>query len=283
MAEKWQGVYMVAWMILEFTLGDFIGWLWVVTIFMLMFALIYFLIRRARSRNGNTVTILLAQIAVLDQRIKQLQLEIDELKKQREELVRQAQGYAELQRELEGMKAEESTMPPSLKVLMIVPSSNLPMTDAEAQDVLRSGLEITPVFSPVNQVTFIREVQRSNHDGLWLAGHMDGDGNFLLDGGETISSSALTALVRGHFQWVFINTCQSVFAAQGLQNETNADIICTVIDVPDIDAYRTGSLFANWLARLGDTRAAYEQSRPGANRIYLFLSSARPRIVVAKK
>lgn len=287
MSEKWQGVYMVAWMVLEFTLGDFIGWLWVITIFLLLFALIYFLIKRARSRNGggNTVTILLAQIAVLDERIRQLQKEIDDLKRQREQIKQQARGYAELQREIDAVSLIDATpeVPPSIKVLMVVPSTNLPLANAETQDVQRSGLEVTPVYSPVGLVTFTREVLASNHDGLWMAGHMDSAGNFLLDGGEMISPSALTSLVRGRFQWVFLNSCQSIFAAQGLQNETDADVICTVIDVPDIDAYRTGSLFANWLARLGDIRAAYEQSRPGANRIYLYLSSARPRIIVAKK
>lgn len=164
-----------------------------------------------------------------------------------------------------------------ISVLMVAPRSNLPLVDAETQDVLRSGLEVTPVFSPVGQTTLTREIRSGGYDGLWLAGHMDKDGNFLLDNGELLSSSALTSLVRGRFRWVYLNTCQSVGAAQMLQNETDADIICTIVEVPDTEAYRTGSLFANALARSGDTREAYEQSRPGNNRAYLFLSASRKK------
>lgn len=172
--------------------------------------------------------------------------------------------------------------PPQIKVLMVAPTSDLPLVSAETQDVLRSGLEVTPVYSPVGQVILTREIKASDAEGLWLAGHMDDKGNFLLDNGELLSSSALTSLVRGRFKWVYLNSCQSVRAAQTLQNETDADVICTIIDLPDVDAYRTGSLFASWLARLRDTREAYEQSLPGENRIYLYLGGKSNRFLASK-
>lgn len=159
-----------------------------------------------------------------------------------------------------------------ISVLLVAPHSDLPLVDAELQDVLRSGLNVVPVFSPITQPVLLRELRRNAVEGLYLAGHMDVNGNFLLDDGEKLSTSALTAMVRGRFKWIFLNTCHSIQAAQTLQSETNTDVICTLMAVPDIDAYRTGSLFASALAETRNVRKAYEESKPGENRVYLFLS-----------
>lgn len=169
-----------------------------------------------------------------------------------------------------------------LKVLLIAPSSDLALVSAETQDILRSGLNVTPIFSPVTQITLTREMRGGQWDGLWLAGHMDADGNFALDNKERLSASALTSLVRGRFEWVYLNTCQGIKTAQMLQNETKADVICTIVDLPDQDAYRTGSLFADALGRLGDARLAYDDSRPGANGVYVFLAGSQNRFLAAK-
>ena len=283
--------------IYEFTVGDGIGWAAVITVFALFWVGIYAIWRRAHRPNASTLndSLILERIAALDDHIKKLekqhqqereamekrhQAEIAELKSERDELKLQAKQYADLRKELEEKQVIEPAPAPSglgIKVLFVAPRSDLPLVDAETEDVQRSGLAVTPVYSPIDSVRLTREIRDSNHGGLWLAGHMDAQGNFLLDKGELLSSSALTSLVRGRFKWVYLNTCQSVYAAQQLQNETDADVICTVVEVPDTDAYRTGSLFANWLVRLGDIRAAYEESRPGANRVFLFLGSTKKR------
>lgn len=166
--------------------------------------------------------------------------------------------------------------------LMVCPKSDLPLAFAEAQDIIRSGLQITPIFSPVGQVVLTREIKQSQHEGLFLIGHMDAQGNFELDNGELLSASALTSLVRGRYRWVYLNTCQSIVAAQGLQNETGADIIATIIDIPDADAYRTGSLFASALAKTGDTRQAYDDSLPGNNRAYVYLGGNKNRFLAPR-
>lgn len=163
-----------------------------------------------------------------------------------------------------------------ISVLLIAPTSDLPLAQAESQDLLRSGLRVTPIFSPVSQVTLTREIRSSRYDGLWLLGHMDADGNFGLDNKEMLSAPALTSLVRGRFEWVYLNTCHSIKAAQMLQNETKAAVICTIAEIADSEAYRTGSLFADALARLGDARAAYDDSRPGANGVYVMLGGVNP-------
>lgn len=292
--DRWQSLILLILSIVEFTVGDAIGWLLAVAGFILLCGIIYLVYQVAlwyRRRNGgtgrseeSTLSELFLVIRKLDERIILLEAELKKTREERNDAVRKAQQYSNLQREMQSPEAIPiPDIPPTIKVLLIVPKSNLPLADAETQDVQRSGLLVTPVLSPIGQVTFTREILASNHDGLWLAGHMDKDGNFMLDNNEIMSPSALTSMVRGRFQWVFLNTCQSIFAAQSLQNETEADIICTIIDVPDVDAYHTGALFANWLVRLGDTRAAYEQSKPGGNRVYVYLSSARPRIIAAKK
>lgn len=296
--DRWQGLLLLILSLVGFTVGDGIGWLLVILGFILFFGIIYLIYQIGlwyKRRSGHSgvsaggrsdsdvLSELFSTIRKLDARIAQLEEELAAVKQERNDAIKQAHRYNDLQREISGteiMPVPEA--PPQIKVLLVVPKSNLPLADAETQDVQRSGLLVTPVLSPVSQVTFTREILSSNHDGLWLAGHMNAQGDFLLDGGDLISPSALTSLVRGRFQWVFLNSCQSIFSAQSLQNETEADVVCTVVEVPDIDAYRTGALFANWLSRLGDVRAAYDHSRPGGNRVYVYLSSAKPRIVTAR-
>lgn len=160
-----------------------------------------------------------------------------------------------------------------MKVLLIAPQTNLPMANAEVQDLLTSGLHVDPMLGEVSQTDVIRKLRTAKSDVLWLATHGDETGVMLSDG--ILSSSALTALVRGRFSLVYLNTCKSAAVAQMLQNETDATIVCTVQDAPDADAYRTGSLFAVALADSGDYRQAYDQSLPGGNRLYLFLAGKK--------
>jgi hypothetical protein len=161
-----------------------------------------------------------------------------------------------------------------MRVLLVVPRTDLLLADEETQDVLNSGLAVVrSLFGEVTQVELTREIRRGDYDVLWLATHGSEQGVQLSDG--LLSISALTQLVRGRFRLVVLNTCRSVQAAQMLQNETEADVICTVADAPDVDAYRTGSLFAQALARTNDVRRAYQQARPGGNRLYLLLTGEK--------
>lgn len=163
-----------------------------------------------------------------------------------------------------------------MRVLLVAPRTNLLLADEEVQDVVNSGLDVARLLQgEINQVELTREIRRGNFDVLWFCTHGTEQGVQLSDGLLTIS--ALTQLVRGRFNLVVLNSCSSVYAAQQIQNETTAAVVCTIVEIPDMDAYRTGSLFAHALARLGDSRAAYEQSKPGGNRLYLYLAGAAPR------
>ncbi len=157
-----------------------------------------------------------------------------------------------------------------MRVLLVAPSTDLLLVDAEVQDVLTSGLDVTPMLGDVSRIDLTRTLRGSDFDVLWFATHGDKTGILLSDG--VLSASTLTQLVRGKIATVFMNTCDSYDTAQMLQNETGATIICTVKEVPDQEAYHTASRFAEALAETGDEREAYDQSKPGNNRAYLFLA-----------
>ena len=174
---------------------------------------------------------------------------------------------------------------PIRTVLLVAPDTGLEFGQEEVQDILRSGLNVTPLLGDVTQVELTREIARGRYDALWLVTHGSTDGVQLGSRHIAVTQinappipdlldiSALTALVRGRFRLVVLNSCSSLAAAQMLQNEAAVDVICTIVDAPDQDAYRTGALFAHRLAETGDPRRAYAQSRPGGNRLYIYLAA----------
>lgn len=162
-----------------------------------------------------------------------------------------------------------------MRVLLVAPRSNLLSVDEEIQDVLRSGLEVTPLVGKVTPTELVREMRDGDYDVLWLATHGNGDGVQLSDG-TTFSASELVPHVRDRFTLVVLNTCESLGIAQLFQEEANCAVICTLIKVPDTLAYRTGSRLASALAESPSIVAAYKASKPGRNREYLYLPSLSP-------
>jgi hypothetical protein len=156
-----------------------------------------------------------------------------------------------------------------MRVLLVAPRTDLLLVDEEVQDILSSGLQVTPMLGNVTQAELVRALRRESYDLLWLATHGSAKGIVLSDG--TLSPSALAAVVRNRVGAVFLNSCESVMVAQHVQNETDAELVATIVPVPDDDAYRTGSLFADWLSRTNDIYTAYRHSRPGGNRLYVYL------------
>ena len=162
-----------------------------------------------------------------------------------------------------------------MKILLVAPNTNLTLAAAETQDLVNThGLRIESMLGNVTQVDVTRKLRTAKgYDVLWLSTHGNADGVLLSDG--ILTSSALTALVCDRFELVYLNTCSSASVAQMIQNETDATVVCTVQDIPDADAYRTGSLFAEALAESGDYREAYDRSMPGGNRLYLCLAGKK--------
>jgi hypothetical protein len=159
-----------------------------------------------------------------------------------------------------------------MKVLLVAPTQpDLPNVLDEVQDIVNSGLSVHPLLGQVRHVDVLREITLGKYDVLWLATHGNTEGVLLSDG--LLPASLLTSLTRGRVRVVILNTCSSVQAAQMIQNETRATVICTVADVPDREAYQTGALLARALADTGRIDIAYERSRPGGNRTYLLLAA----------
>ncbi len=162
-----------------------------------------------------------------------------------------------------------------MRVLMIAPRTDLLYSDAEIQALLRSGLEITPRIGNVRHEDVLADIDTDEYDAFWFCGHATKDGMVLSDG--VLLASELTPMIRNRFNLVVLNTCDSLSTAQMLQNETEAEIIATIIEVPDRLAFQTGVLFARELARSGDVAAAKNAANPGNNRAYVHLAK------VAKK
>ena len=162
-----------------------------------------------------------------------------------------------------------------MRVLLIAPRTDLFFADAEVQAILRSGLSVTPRLGEVRDADVLADIDTDAYDVLWFCGHMTAEGLLLSDG--PLSSEALTPIVRGRFGLVVLNSCDSRDTAELLQNETEAAVIATVVDVPDRLAFQTGVLFARELARSGDIPTAYDASKPGNNRIYVYLAGVKKK------
>lgn len=151
--------------------------------------------------------------------------------------------------------------------------AELPLIQSEIQDVLNSGLTVThTLIDDVSRSGLILAIRGGDFEVLWVVGHAGADGIPLSDG--MLSPSAFTSLVRDQFKLIYINTCESLALAQMIQNESSATVVCTVSKVSDATAYQTGSLFASELARTKNYRVAYNRSKPGENRDYIFLSGS---------
>lgn len=165
-----------------------------------------------------------------------------------------------------------------MKVLLLAPRTDLFFADAEVQAVLRSGLEVTPRLGDVRHADVLTDVTAGEYDAFWFAGHTTKDGLMLSDG--VLSAEELTPLVRGRFELVVLNSCDSQATAQMLQNETEAAVVATVVEVPDRLAFQTGALFARELAKTGDIPTAYHAAKPGNNRTYVLLGWGKKKVIV---
>jgi hypothetical protein len=166
-----------------------------------------------------------------------------------------------------------------VKVLLVAPSQvSLPQSSQEVEAVVNSGLSVRLMQASVSQRDLVSELSvPGKYDVLWLATHGDKDG--ILLSGEILSPAAITSIIRGSgVKLVFLNTCSSFQMANAIQSEASIDVICTITDVPDIEAYRTGALFAAKLFQTGNFRKSYELSKPGRNSTYVYLSGFEPML-----
>ena len=157
-----------------------------------------------------------------------------------------------------------------MRILMIAPTrADLPNVAAEAAAVVNAHGGIL-LQGEVLERDLRDAASQGGFDGVWFATHSTG-GEVLLSS-EALGESPLIAYVAASgASWVFFNSCTSILLAQRVVDQTAADVICTIAEAPDSLAMRTGVVFARQLAVLGNVRAAYERSRPGDNRTYVYL------------
>lgn len=161
-----------------------------------------------------------------------------------------------------------------MSVLVIAPyRMDLPNVATEAAAVV-NALGGQLLQGPVSEKD-VRDASASgDFDGIWFATHT-ADNRVLLSEDSLTEESVVAYVAASGASWAFFNTCQSIIFGLRIIDETQADVICTVSANPDPAAMRTGVLFARQLALLGDPRAAYERSKPGGNRLYVYLDNYR--------
>jgi len=159
---------------------------------------------------------------------------------------------------------------PRYTVLIIAPSADLPNADAETQRIINT-LHPEVLLGRVTVSDVLDCVQSSTFDIIWFLGHSSTDGLELSDG--ILSPSHLAQILRqSPPSLVVLNSCSSLHTAMRVHDDVQAAVICTVLDVPDVDAYITGASLANVLAQGLDINQAYQVSRPSANRQYILLN-----------
>lgn len=165
-----------------------------------------------------------------------------------------------------------------MRVLLVAPrgaaSGQLPSVDAEVQDILSSGLAVTPLLGDVSAASVLREIRDGDYDVLWLATH--GNGSYVeLTGNERITAEELVPLVRGRFSLVVLNSCNSLRIAKLIQLQANVGVICTLISINDGTAYKFGSLLSSALVEQPTIADAYLASVLGNDESYLYLPALR--------
>lgn len=161
---------------------------------------------------------------------------------------------------------------PRYTVLVIAPESGLPNADAETQRII-NALRPDVMLGRVTVSDVLDKIQGGTFDIVWFLGHSSTDGLELSDG--ILSPSHLAQILRqSPPSLVVLNSCSSLRTAMCVHDDVQAAVICTVLDVPDVDAYITGASLANALAQGLDVSTAYQVSRPSANRQYILLNGS---------
>lgn len=159
-----------------------------------------------------------------------------------------------------------------IRTLLAAPESQvaLPGARQEVQRVVNSGLDVRLMQGTVTSTDLLDAMLDGNYELLYIAAHGTEEGVLFSDG--LLSSSALTGVVRArHVTFVYLNTCSSLAVAKLINEQTGAGVVCTISEIGDASAFRTGALFARVLAETGDFEHAYELSKPGNSTEYHYL------------
>lgn len=161
---------------------------------------------------------------------------------------------------------------PMWRVLLIAPDSGLQHAADETQRII-NALRPEVLLGEVTTTDVLDRIAAGTFDIVWFLGHSGPDGLQLTDG--VLSPAHLTQILRqSPPSLVVLNSCSSIHTAMQVHDDLQTAVICTVLDVPDIDAYITGAALAGALAQGLDTTEAYQRSRPASNRQYVMLNDS---------
>ena len=183
------------------TVGDVLGWIGVITVFILVWMIIYYLWRRAGSSSGgsdNKLSRILDQLDLLERQIKRLTEQLTEMTAQRDELKKQAQDYIKLKKELEENKSIESKELTPL--LVVTGSDSLLKLDIASLRAVETETGLT--FQRLENATLEslkRRLDRARSygrpiDKIHMSVHSSPEG--ILLGGTIIDSDTLSEVLR---------------------------------------------------------------------------------------
>lgn len=158
-----------------------------------------------------------------------------------------------------------------MKVLLIAPTSELEGANKERDDVINYLQPRVLLDDNATVDGIMRAVRLDKYDLIWFAGHGRQPGLELADG-EFLTGKMLTQFLRGSECAIFLNSCNSYNVAFRLQQEIGLTVVCTVGEVDDEQAYRTGSAFAYQLSEGHNVEEAYQLAKPGGNQQFLLLN-----------
>jgi len=157
-----------------------------------------------------------------------------------------------------------------MHVLLVAPKTNLFYAELEVRKVSQY---LNPYILEGNDVTSVRlleELLRGTYDLLWMATHSSEEG-FLLSDGVISPAEFATDIKTSSIERLFLNSCASVHTAVLINENLGLELICSILDIPDREAFKTGMRLAYHLSRDSSFARAYELSRPIDNRQYLYL------------
>lgn len=154
------------------------------------------------------------------------------------------------------------------RTLVVAPRTNLAYAEEEVTAVVNAlNANILPGNVTANMVL---DKVSEGWDIIWFMTHGDEKGILLSDG--PLDASTLTTFIRtSEARLVVLNTCQSISVALAIHNELLTNLICTLREVPDREAFFTGKQLAFQLARGKSFSQAYLAAKPGQNTDYIFL------------
>lgn len=165
-----------------------------------------------------------------------------------------------------------------MRALILAPTHpQLPNVAGEAATVANALIGSVLLQGKITERDLAQAVAPGGFDLFWACTHGTRDG-VLLSEGWLDAGKLITYISASGASTVMLNTCESIHLAAQIVDSTPASVVATIQEgddaLPDTLAAATGAMFASQLAHTKDVRKAYERSKPGHNRTYVFLANA---------